>query len=131
MMPKHAPDCSAPPPKKGVAKKYISISLKILHKQKIITFDELANAFARIKLKDFHNKNQPPHLNPSVLSKGTWPSITGSHREIETRLSIFPIAISKCFRARTAFRSKAYQLIKVNRAYSARVMGKCIYTPHA
>ena len=101
---------------KGVARKYISIALKLLHMTKIVTYEELATAFRRLKLKGFHTKNQPPPLNPSVLSKGAFPSISGSHREMETRLSIFPLAFAKCNRANAVFQSKPYELLKVNRA---------------
>ena len=109
------PACSVPPPK-GVARKYLGIALKLLHKKGIVTYEEMANAFRRLRLKAFHNHNQPPPLNPAVLAKGPWPSIAGSHREMETRLSVFPLAIAKCARANTAFQSKPYELIKVDRA---------------
>lgn len=83
----------------------------------------MASAFRRLKLKCFHSKNQPPPLNPSVLSKGPFPAISGSHREMETRLSVFPLAIANCAQATTIFKSKPWELIKVNRAHQGQHAG--------
>ena len=99
-------------------KEYLSITLKIWNNSKTLLYEELAQAFTGIKLHGHHLQNSPAPFKPQILKKGPWPTIAGSHREMDTLLSIFPLLILKTNNSDQVFNSPPYQLIKIMRKIS-------------
>ena len=90
---------------------------------KLLLYEDLAIAIKRIKLKSHHLQNSPSPLKASILKKGPWPTIQGSHREMDTLLSIFPLAILQTPNAHEIFNSPPYEIVKLLRKI-AYLLGK-------